>query len=71
MRHSKLPRIAMGCLLKPLPTSAGAAPRLAGFDARIVSGSTYTFSTRPRGRSQMEGVVDGHAQFDASRYRCH
>ena len=70
MRRSKLPSIAMGCLLKPLPQSAGAAPMVAGFDARIDSGFAYTLSTRPHGQRYREGMVDGHAQFDASRYRC-
>jgi hypothetical protein len=72
MRTSKLPSIVMGRLLKPLAAAFGAGTMAAGFDARIDSGFAYTFSSRPQGRRYRKGVVvDGHAQYDASRYRCY
>jgi hypothetical protein len=72
MIRINIPRVAFGCLVKPL---------VAAFDAQLVYGGGNVrgefdlrfdnmSSERPRSRSLMEGPVDGNAIFNASRYRC-
>ena len=65
--------IAFGCLVKPLAAAFAAHATFAGpssrdeFDSRLEDFSTV----RPQSRSLMEGMFDGNASFNASRYRCY
>jgi hypothetical protein len=72
MIRINIPRVAFGCLVKPLAAAFEAQLADRGgssrgeFDLRFDNMS----SERPRSRSLMEGPVDGNAIFNASRYRC-
>jgi hypothetical protein len=66
------PRVAFGCLVKPLAAAFGAQFVFADVNVRGEFDSRFENlnSERPRSRSLMEGPVDGNAIFNASRYRC-
>ena len=68
-----IPHIAFGRLVKPLRAAIGVRRMRTGFAPRIVIDSTDDFPsrTRPWSRSLMEGLFDGAASFNASRYRCY
>jgi hypothetical protein len=73
MMKFTIPHIAFGRLVKPLSASFDVRRMRAGRAPRIWFDSTGCFSgrVRPRSRSLMEGLFDGAASFNASRYRCH
>ncbi len=68
-----IPHIAFGRLVKPLSAGFGARRTRAGLAPRVRFDSTISFLSRMRqkSRSQMEGLFDGAASFNASRYRCY
>jgi hypothetical protein len=72
MIRINIPRVAFGCLVKPLAAAFGAQSVYVGGDNRREFDSRFEnlSSERPRSRSLMEGPVDGNAIFSASRYRC-
>ncbi len=65
--------IAFGRLVKPLRFGFGVRDMVAGIAPRGSFESKFDFlsCTRPQGRSPMEGLFDGAARFNASRYRCY
>jgi hypothetical protein len=68
-----IPHIAFGHLVKPLSAGFGVRRMRAGLAPRVRFDSTLGVlrRMRPMGRSLMEGLFDGAASFNASRYRCH
>lgn len=65
--------IGFGRLVKPLRIGFDARRTIAGNAPRWSFDSTLDFLScrRPQGRSPMEGLFDGAARFNASRYRCY
>jgi hypothetical protein len=73
MVRINIPRVAFGCLVKPLAPALGAQIIRAGMRARDEFDSRFGIfgNARPQGLGLMEGPVDGNASFNASRYRCY
>lgn len=69
----RIPHIAFGRLGKPLPAAIGVRRMRTGLAPRVCIDSIDGFPSRerPRSRSLMEGLFDGAASFNASRYRCY
>lgn len=73
MMRFTIPHIAFGRLVKPLSAGFGVRRMRTGFAPRTAIDSTNDVPSRerPRSRSLMEGLFDGAASFNASRYRCY
>ncbi len=69
----KFPHIAFGRLVKPLSRHVGVRRMRTGFAPRISFDVTNDFPSRvrPVSRDLMEGLFDGAASFNATRYRCY
>ena len=65
--------VAFGRLVKPLRARFDVRRMRTGFAPRLLFDTMSDFPScvRPESRSQMEGLFDGTASFNASRYRCY